>query len=219
MPTSRSRPTRSPTCRNQEFNPLYERWVPLLERIDQRAAPGQVVFLGDSFIRELDTNAMAERTLNLAIDKETTERLLARIGSYRSVAQARGFVLGVGGSDVAYRSREATLANYRDLLAVLPLSAPVVVLAVLPVDQRIWPDYRNGFIPALNQGLHDLCEARRGCRFIDPTAKLVDEIGQPRRALSRGRLASLGGRPRDPLARRQQRGARGDAAGTAQVSR
>ena len=160
-----------------EFDGGYRRWAEALARSDAHARPGALVFLGDSIVRDLDTSSMARHTLNLAIPGDTTAGLLARVGAYRSVRTARGVVLGVGVNDLYYRPIPEAVANYRAILDEVPAGTPVLVLAALPVDERAQPAFRNADVRRLDGALEALCGERPGCRFVDPSPRLVDGTG------------------------------------------
>jgi len=163
-----------------EFDNVYHRWAAAFARGDARARPGALVFLGDSIMRDLDTSSIARHTLNLAIPGETTSRLLKRIEEYRSVKTARGVVLGVGINDLFWRPVPEIVGNYREILASVPERVPVLLTAVLPVDERVQPIFRNADIRRLNGALREMCDARPGCRFMDPSPRMIDDTGNLR---------------------------------------
>ena len=135
------------------------------------------MFLGDSIVRDLDTSSMARHTLNLAIPGDTTAGLLGRVRAYGSVRTARGVVIGVGVNDLYYRPVPEAVANYRGILDQVPAGTPVLVLAALPVDERAQPAFRNADVRRLDEALAALCGERPGCRFVDPSPRLVDGTG------------------------------------------
>jgi lysophospholipase L1-like esterase len=160
-----------------EFDGGYRRWAEALARSDAHARPGALVFLGDSIVRDLDTSSMARHTLNLAIPGDTTAGLLERVRAYGSVRTARGVVIGVGVNDLYYRPVPEAVANYRGILEQVPAGTPVLVLAALPVDERAQPAFRNADVRRLDEALEALCGERPGCRFVDPSPRLVDGTG------------------------------------------
>lgn len=161
----------------QEFDKVYKRWSSAHARTDAFARPGAILFLGDSIMRDLDTSSIARHTINLAIPGETTARLLRRMSAYASLSTARGVVLSVGVNDLRWRSVEETLDTYRKLLATVPERTPVVMVAVLPVDERVWRVSSNAERARINEGLARLCAERLACRFIDPGPGLRDSSG------------------------------------------
>jgi lysophospholipase L1-like esterase len=160
-----------------EFDDSYRRWATAFARSDAYARPGALVFLGDSIMRDLDTSSIARHTLNMAIPGETTARLLDRVQDYRSVKTARGVVIGVGVNDLYYRSIPETVANYRKIIAEVPESTPLIVMAPLPVDERAEHTFRNDDIRRLSRAIAAACGERRGCHFVDPSPRLIDDTG------------------------------------------
>lgn len=160
-----------------EFDASYRRWAAAFARSDTYARPGALVFVGDSMLRDLDSSSMARHTLNLAIPGDTTARVLRRMAGYASVGTARGVVLGVGVNDLSRRPIPEIVGNYRRILALVPAGTPVLVLAVLPVDERARAAPRNAEIRSLNDRLAEICAARPGCRVVAPPPGLVDGTG------------------------------------------
>jgi lysophospholipase L1-like esterase len=160
-----------------EFDDGFRRWSSALARSDAYARPGALVFLGDSIMRDLDTSSIARHTLNMAIPGDTTARLLDRMRSYRSVKTARGVVFGVGVNDLYYRSIPEAVANYRRMMREVPEGTPLMVVAPLPVDERVENAFRNDAIRRLDGALAALCGERPGCHFVDPSPRLIDDTG------------------------------------------
>lgn len=160
-----------------EFDDNYRRWASAFARSDAYARPGALVFLGDSIMRDLDTSSIARHTLNMAIPGETTARLLDRMQTYRSVKTARGVVVGVGLNDLFYRSVPEAVANYSKIIAEVPEGTPLIVTAPLPVDERVQNTFRNDDIRRLRGAIAALCGERRGCHFVDPSPRLIDDTG------------------------------------------
>ena len=159
-----------------EFEGSYKRFAAAFARSDARARPGAIVFLGDSIMRDLDTSSIARHTLNLAIPNDTTAGVLNRSKTYRSLATARGVVIGVGVNDLVWRPIPDALRNYRSILELVPQATPILALAVLPVDEREVRQ-RNADIGKLNAGIASLCNARPGCHFVDASRQLAGAGG------------------------------------------
>lgn len=161
-----------------EFDPAYTRMARALQASDEGARPGALLFIGDSIMRGLDTSSIARHTLNLSIPGDTTARVLARMSSYKSLATARGLVLGVGINDTGYRPVGEALKNYREILGLAPRDIPVIVLGLIPIDSRVLPyPEDNIYVAEMNAGLQKLCKARPGCHFVDLASKLIDTSG------------------------------------------
>lgn len=78
------------------------------------------------------------------------------------------------------RGDEEILTNYNQILQTIPESLPLIIIAVLPVDEQVRDDLagRNRRTGELNDSLKTLCEAQRpGCTFVDPGPKLADASG------------------------------------------
>lgn len=160
-----------------EFTTTYKRTAWSLERADQRARPGALLFIGDSIVRDLDTSSLARHTLNLAIPGDTTKRVHQRMIGYDSLKSARGVVLGVGINDQLYRSVPETIEIYREIMKEVPGDVPLIVQAVLPVDPSVAKWFDNRQVDELNAALKPLCASRPGCRFLDIGRALMDAEG------------------------------------------
>ena len=108
---------------------------------------------------------------------DTARRVAARIRDYAFVQQTRVVVLHVGTNDLRYRRPAAIEAPFQRLLGNVPAGVPVIVSAILPVDERTFRVYGNAQIAAANQALARACAARPGCRFVDTGAALIDATG------------------------------------------
>ena len=63
------------------------------------------------------------------------------------------------------------------VLDLIPSGTPVVMSAILPVDERVHRGYGNADILDANRRLAKLCAAHPGCSFLDLTAGLKDATG------------------------------------------
>lgn len=167
--------------REEQSSDYYRELVVQLA-VDATVAPGAVVFLGDSITHDLDVTAVVRPAVNFGLGGDTTNGLLARLPLYRSITGARAIVLAIGVNDLRYRSPSDIEITYRKLLAALPPSSPVVLGAVLPVDeavdgvrQRKW--LRNATIRRLNDAIANLCIGRAGCVVADAGPALGDTRG------------------------------------------
>jgi lysophospholipase L1-like esterase len=168
----------------------YEDLIAQLKE-DAALPEGAVVFLGDSMTHDLDIRPLASPAANFGIVGDTTLGLLNRLPLYRSLPRARAVVVAVGVNDLKYRSVPAILSAYRQLIDALPAGIPLVVSAVLPVDEqgvaaRERAYLRNAAIRELDVGLHALCASRSACTYADATPLLVDPAGNLAAPLSRG---------------------------------
>lgn len=149
-------------------------------RIDGTVPDGAMVFIGDSLVQGICTDAIGCPSVNYGIGGDTTTGVLGRIRNYRSLSRASVVILAVGLNDMRFRSNESTLENYTRILEAIPPQVPVICCAVLPIDE---PKYHgsspanNSRIRDLNRNLQDLCSSRPNCRYVDVGTHLVDNGG------------------------------------------
>jgi lysophospholipase L1-like esterase len=148
---------------------------------DGTVPAGAALFIGDSQIQGLDAASVAPAAVNYGIGGDTTMGVLRRMPLYDSLARTRVVVLEVGTNDLATASPGEILANYRQIVSMVPARAAIVVSAVLPVsaaksEERSGKFSRNQAIGEINRGLAEICAARTGCIFLD-VDKLADAAG------------------------------------------
>lgn len=149
----------------------------MLHQLDTAVQPGATLFVGDSILRSLDIGAIADHAAQFSLGGDTARRVAERINSYRTRYTARLVVLHVGTNDLNFRRGEQFEVPFRRVLALIPSATPVVMSAILPVDERVHRGYGNGDIVDANRRLARLCAEHRRCRFIDLTAGLKDAAG------------------------------------------
>ena len=157
--------------------------------IDFSARPGAIWFFGDSIVQQMDTGRVTPRTINLGIGEDTINGVLNRIGDHPALPAAGGIVVAVGINDMRFHAPEDAARSYGQLLARLPSAIPIVVSAVLPVDERAsrfqlagW----NARIHSLNTAIAELCAARPGCTFADAGPAVADATGNLGRSMHVG---------------------------------
>ena len=160
-----------------ETDSCYDTRLTFQLRVDSCVPPSSVLFFGDSITEGLCVSAVTEAGINFGIGSDTTLGLLRRIPRYHSLSQARAVVLAVGANDIERRSNEEIVENMRKIAALIPRQIPVVVSAVLPVDENSQRNRRNDRIEELNRLLKDYCSSRQYCLFVDSGAKLKDSSG------------------------------------------
>ena len=157
-------------------------------RQDQNAPECSVVFFGASQIQGLLVSAITCPALNFGIGGDTTEGLLERLPRYVSPQSARAIVLNIGGNDLRDLSVERAASSFDKVLGMLPPKVPLLVLAILPVDEtepRLgWPS--NAKIKLLNQRLAAFCARRVGCVFLDAATGVTDKNGMLKKSLHTG---------------------------------
>jgi len=158
----------------------YSTMVGYHMRADGNGPDDGTVFLGDSHIQGLCVACVADRPINLGIGGDTTVGLMERMGRYRALATAKAAVLQIGFNDLPLRGDGEIVASYSQLLKGFSAELPVVVSALLPIDEALVDIDRISVarIAALNQKIEPLCRARPGCVFVDMHADLVDASGR-----------------------------------------
>jgi len=167
---------------------LGSRWVEKDEAFHNRAGqlrrhaeavdPGAVVFIGDSLLAALDVGALADRAVQLSIPGETARRVAARLpGLLPALRGARLVLLHVGTNDLRYREPGALARPLGRIMGKIPAGVPVLVDAVLPVDEAAFGLYGNAEVRAANAVLRRACAARPGCRFVDTSGGLAGAGG------------------------------------------
>lgn len=157
----------------------YHRMMRYHERMDGNVPEGAVLFIGDSITQGLCVAAVSERGVNYGIGSDTTVGVAHRLPRYTSIARASAVVLAIGVNDLRRRDNEAILERMAQLIETISGQAPLVVSAVLPLDERVSSidAGRNERIAALNRGVAALCAQQAGCVFVDVSATLSDAQG------------------------------------------
>lgn len=137
-----------------------------LARLDRNIGEGAALFLGSSNIQGLHVADVAPNAANLGLGNEQIHELHQRIGTYTALDRARLVVLATGYNDLRVRPPHVALTAYRDLLARLPASLPLVVNGVQPGAANPLPDATQAF----NAGLRALCAQRPPCAYVDLAA-------------------------------------------------
>ncbi len=169
----------SPMAPADEISHHHKLMLAFHLRTDELVPDRAVAFVGDSLIQGLHTDAVASPSVNYGIAGDTTVGVLARVPVYRSLRRAAVIVMAVGVNDIKFRANDEIVLNYRRILQTLEPSVPLVMAAVLPVDESVLPSQiaSNDRIRDLNVSLSALCRARARCLFADAGAKLVDARG------------------------------------------
>ncbi len=156
----------------------YKRMQTYFLRTDGSVPAGGVLFVGDSITRSLHCPSIAANSFNLGIGSDTTDGVVMRIGQYKSLDEAAAVVFAIGTVDLRLnRAPEAILADYREALAAVGPAVKVVIVGVLPGDDRIGGAKVNDRIVALNGRLRTLAAGRENCVYVDLWDSLVDSTG------------------------------------------
>lgn len=138
-----------------------------------------VYVIGDSIVRRLDITRIAMKAVNLGISGDNTEGVLHRLPYFDVSHRASVLVLAVGVNDVRGRiPMEEAINNYQSIVTLCPAGLPLVISAVLPVDERV-PEFRgfNKQIRDFNEALRAISKSRDETYFIDIGKKISDSKG------------------------------------------
>ncbi|MDF1852688.1 MAG: GDSL-type esterase/lipase family protein [Verrucomicrobiales bacterium] len=164
------------------------------ECIDGNVPKGSVLFFGDSLIQGLLCTRIQENAVNFGIGTDTTAGVLDRLDTYRSLDHASLVVFGVGLNDLfSKRTDSEIVENIKAFRSRIPIETPVLINAILPVDQPLVEE-RNGFsyqglnkrIENLNELLRILCADKDQYWFCDPSRDLEDGGGNLKKSLHTG---------------------------------
>lgn len=150
----------------------------IVARLEANAEPDRVVLLGDSIIAGLDGTALHPAALNLGVGFDKVHTLAERVGTYNSLQRARGIVVSVGTNDLPFRGIDSIEKGYRVLLARLPKHIPLLVSAVLPVDDRLVKGRPLEKIAQINERVGALCAGHPSCMFVPAPDELTDAAGR-----------------------------------------
>ena len=164
---------------SDELTDHYRRMMVYHERMDSSVPEGAILFIGDSITQGLCVAAVCERGVNYGIGSDTTVGVLQRLPRYTSISRASAVALAIGVNDLRRRDNNAILEHMEQIISAITEHAPLVVSAVLPLDERVEAVgiERNARIAALNKRLAVLCDEYAGCVFVDASPRLVDEGG------------------------------------------
>lgn len=148
-------------------------------RMDGSVPEGAVLFIGDSITQGLCVAAICEHGVNYGIGSDTTAGVLDRLPLYSSIARAAAVVLAIGVNDLGRRDNEFILENMREILKYVTEDAPVVVSAILPLDENVASvgKDRNTRIAQLNKSIESLCGEFPDSVFVDASPLLLDDAG------------------------------------------
>ena len=162
-----------------ELGQHFRRMTTYHGRMDGNVPEGAVLFIGDSITQGLCVAAICEHGVNYGIGSDTTAGVLDRLPLYPSIARAAAVVLAIGVNDLGRRDNEFILENLREILKRITEDAPVVVSAVLPLDENVEAvgKDRNARIAELNKSIASLCGEFPAAIFVDPSPILLDDAG------------------------------------------
>lgn len=157
----------------------YESMLQYHMRMDGNVLDKAVVFVGDSLVQGLFTDAVASPSVNFGIGGDTTIGVLARLPAYGSLLRASTVVLAIGVNDLKFRANGEIIQNYRRIMQSLPPTLPLVCSGILPVVETNQPSGRitNERVREINIALEALCTEHKRCVFVDIGRKLFDTRG------------------------------------------
>jgi lysophospholipase L1-like esterase len=179
-----------------ELGDHYQRMVRYEKRMDATVPAGAAVFIGDSLIQSVATDAITCPSANYGIGGDTTVGVLARLSNYGALSRASVIVLAVGVNDLRFRDNEAIAANYQRILELLPRDVPVICSSVLPIDEAAFRGpsaVTNQRIVDLNNRLERLCNSGPHRSFVDAGKGLADDSGHLRLQFHEGDGLHLNG--------------------------
>ena len=161
-----------------EFDSAYRVRRVQLVRLADGVGPGAALFIGDSILASLDVGALVDRGVQLSISGDTARRVVSRLDNYpAALAGARLVVFHVGTNDLKYRKPAELHRPFARMLREVPANVPVVMSAVLPVDERVEHHYGNADVRAVNRVMAQACAARPGCTFANAAVAVTDAAG------------------------------------------
>lgn len=100
---------------------------------------GKTVFLGDSIARGLQTKEVTGDAVNLASNGWTILQVISQIdrlaAQNRGLQSARRIVVMIGINDAYWRDADQMIVDYRRMVTLLPDTVPVLLSAVLAVNE------------------------------------------------------------------------------------
>lgn len=157
------------------FSSWYRTMVGYHLRMDKNVPDNAVVFIGDSITQGLATSAIAVPSINYGIGGDTSYGVMNRISRYTSIQRASAVVIAIGFNDVDKSFDRDILENYKKIIGFIPENVPVVIGAILPVDEKVERLVGiNKRIAEINERLRSLVKMRSNIQFVDPTADLID---------------------------------------------
>lgn len=158
---------------------FYDRMVTYHQQQDSSLPKCTTVFIGDSIVQGLATSAVSPISVNYGIGSDTTAGVLRRLPKYKSLSSAKAIVLSIGVNDLLTQSATHILSNYGKILSSIPEDRPVLVVAILPVDELSFKkaSVSNKRISMVNDSLSRLAGEYEKATFINLRGLLEDEHG------------------------------------------
>jgi len=139
---------------------------------DRRVPKNAVVLLGDSLLQDLHSAHLGREVHSFALGGTTASVLLEVVSGLSCLERAKVVVLGVGANDLKYRSPAQILAAYSVLLSAFPPELDLVVVPVLPVDERAPDVIARPYLS--NRRLGELDHLLSACALARSRTRRVD---------------------------------------------
>lgn len=166
--------------KDEIVNPYYEDLVGFHSYKDGNLLDGVTIFVGDSITQGLAVSAVASPSVNYGIGADTTLGVLKRLPKYKSLYRAKLIVLAIGINDLKYWPKEETLKNFKLIIDQLPTQVPVLISAILPIDENSKNEGvvgSNAQIIDLNAHLKNISQSSDRLFYSDVGAALIDASG------------------------------------------
>lgn len=150
------------------------------ELMDGTVPNNAVIFLGDSSIHGLYTEAVVANAVNYGIGGLDAAGLLINIPKYKALNRANKIVLDIGANDVFEGKAEELGVRLEAVLEALPAGKPVFLNSMMPT---------NGYgvtmqeMAKVNDSIRSLCEVRPHCHYLNTWPFFLDEAGAQNQAL------------------------------------
>lgn len=156
----------------------YRDMVWLQGQTDSQVPGNAVLFIGDSITQGLFVSRVAACGVNYGVAGDTTDGVLRRLQVYGSLGSAGAVILAIGVNDLKYRTNDEIVANYRHILAAIPVRVPIIFSAIHPVDDELRGSDWNRRIIELNSAARGLCEMRENCLYSSVHDVLANNDGE-----------------------------------------
>lgn len=151
-----------------ELSAYYDRITTYHSRMDGNVPKGATLFIGDSITQGLATSAITKLSVNYGIGSDTTLGVLNRIKVYKSINRAKAIVIAIGVNDLNKRGDEKIVSNFKNIFDLLPSDMPIILSAVLPVDEKVQSmRTKNIRISRLNELLLSLSDRYNNVVFMN----------------------------------------------------
>lgn len=163
--------------RQEQKKLCYQDMVTFCSRVETNIPDNGVVFIGDSQVHGLCVAAVTPNGVNLGIGGELSSGVLQRLRTYRSIHHVRAIVVAVGANDLIQGKQDGIAERFEEIIGLIPKTVPVVLSAIIPVDERITPKARNRNIYSVNLDIAKVCSKFKNCYYSDLKDLLQDASG------------------------------------------